>query len=123
MILGTGTDIVEVERIQKAIEKNDHFKLRVFSTVEIAYCEQKINKYESYTGRFAAKEAFFKALGSGWRGKLSFSEVSVENNELGKPSIFLSGETANAVEGSAVIHVSISHTKDFATAIVIIEKP
>ena len=59
-----GTDIVEVERIKKAIERTEKFKINVFSTKEIEYCENKKNKYESYAGKFAAKEAYFKAKGT-----------------------------------------------------------
>ena len=124
MISGTGIDIVEVERIRESIEKNERFKSLVFSALEIQYCEKQGHPYQSYAARFAAKEAFFKALGSGWRGKMAFNEVSVTNDQWGKPSIRLSGEAAERVEaqGNTLIHVTLSHTKAYATAMVIIEK-
>lgn len=123
MIKGTGIDIVEVVRIKKAIQKSEHFKQFVFAPLEIAYCEAKGNSFESFAGRFAAKEAFFKALGTGWHDNTAFNEVVVSNDALGKPFIKLIGETEKILEGrQAKIHLSISHTKDYATAMVIIEE-
>ena len=125
MISGTGIDLVEVDRIRESIEKNERFKHLVFSAEEIQYCEKQANPYQSYAGRFAAKEALFKALGTGWRGNLAFNEVSVVNDHWGKPLLQLLGDTHKTVEalGSPILHVSISHTRSYATAIVIIEKP
>ena len=122
MILGVGTDIIEVERVRKAIEK-DALKEKVFSKREIEYCAQE--KFaQSYAARAAAKEAFFKALGTGWRDKMNINEVEILNNELGKPFIELSGETLKVFEqkGGGTIHVSLSHIKEHAVAVVIIEK-
>jgi holo-[acyl-carrier protein] synthase len=122
MIIGLGTDIAEVHRIAKSIE-NISFKERVFSKSEIAYCDTKVNKEESYTARFAAKEAFFKALGTGWRGGMSFNEVEVWNDELGKPTLNILGETAKIIKERNIktIHVSLSHIKNVAMATVILE--
>lgn len=123
MISGTGIDIVEVERIRTSIEKNVRFKSLVFSADEIAYCEQQGSPYENFAGRFAAKEAFFKALGTGWRGNMAFHEVSILNDELGKPAIRLYGKTQAEVaeRGNLQLHVSISHTTAYATAMVVVE--
>jgi len=122
MILGLGTDIAEVQRILKSIENNS-FKERVFSKTEIIYCESKINKAEHYAARFAAKEAFFKALGTGWRDGMAFNEVEVWNNELGKPELNIVGATAEKIKEKSIskIHISLSHTKDMAMAVVILE--
>jgi holo-[acyl-carrier protein] synthase len=122
MIIGLGTDIAEVPRIAKSIE-NISFKEKVFSKAEIAYCETKVNKEESYTARFAAKEAFFKALGTGWRGGMSFNEVEVWNDELGKPTLNILGNTAEIVKerNIRIIHVSLSHIKNVAMATVVLE--
>lgn len=122
MIIGIGTDIAEVARISKSIEKNG-FREKVFSTAEINYCEQKVNKGESYAARFAAKEAFFKALGTGWRGGMSFNEVEVLNDELGKPSLNILGKTAEIIKDNniKIIHVSLSHIKEVAMATVVLE--
>lgn len=122
MIIGIGTDIAEVHRIAKSIE-NAAFREKVFSQAEIAYCESKANKAESYTARFAAKEAFFKSLGTGWRGGMLFSEVEVWNDELGKPELKIIGTTAALIreKNIKIIHVSLSHIKDIAVATVVLE--
>lgn len=122
MILGIGTDIAEVARIAKSAT-DTRFRERVFSPYEITYCESKANKGESYAARFAAKEAFFKAIGTGWRGGLSFNEVEVQNDELGKPSLHLLGETALVASEKNIktIHLSLSHTKELAVAMVVLE--
>lgn len=123
MIKGTGIDIVEVDRIKRSLEKNDGFKKKVFSQQEIDYCEGRGNKFESYAGKFAAKEAFFKALGTGWSGKMNFYEVVVQNDVQGKPEIILKGEALKHLKHNpAALHVSVSHTKNYATALVIIEE-
>ncbi len=122
MIIGIGTDIAEVARIAKSIE-NKSFKGKVFSKNEITYCEAKANKAESFAARFAAKEAFFKALGTGWRGGMAFNEVEVLNDELGKPTLNVFGKTFEIIEEKKIktIHVSLSHTKETAIAMVILE--
>jgi len=122
MIAGIGTDIIQVERIKRAIEK-ETLKLKVFSAREIEYCD-KDKSGESYAARAAGKEAFFKALGTGWRDKMGISEVEILNDELGKPFIELSGETLKVFErkGGGRIHISLSHTKENAVAFVIIEQ-
>ncbi len=122
MIIGIGTDIVEVLRISKSIE-NEAFKIKVFSKNEIAYCETKVNKAESYAARFAAKEAFLKALGTGLRGDIALNQIEVFNNQLGKPSIQLIGKSAQFFVDKKIntIHLSLSHTKQMALAMVILE--
>jgi holo-[acyl-carrier protein] synthase len=122
MIIGIGTDIAEVPRIAKSIE-NISFKEKVFSKIEIAYCETKVNKAESFAARFAAKEAFFKSLGTGWRGGMAFNEVEVVNDELLKPSINILGQTEELIKEKniRIIHVSLSHIKDVAMATVVLE--
>src|SRR6218665_3174104 len=114
MTFGIGTDIIELERIKKAILKEE-FKLKLYSEREIAYCEAN-RRAESYAARFAGKEAFFKALGTGWRDGLILTEVEILNDELGKPYIELSGKTKEIVEAKGVqqIHISLSHSKENA---------
>jgi len=123
MIAGLGVDIVEVERIEEKIRKENGFRELVFSDNEIAYCENKTNKFEHYAGRFAAKEAFFKALGTGWLNGTAFNEVEIVNNELGKPGIVLLAGTATTINSMnfSNILVSLTHTKKMASAVVIIE--
>ena len=122
MIIGLGTDIAEVARIAKSIE-NTVFREKIFSKTEIAYCETKTNKAENYAARFAAKESFFKALGTGWRGMMAFNEVEVVNDELGKPTLNLLGEARKVLieRNIKTIHISLSHTKEMAMATVILD--
>ena len=122
MIAGIGTDIIEVARVKNALEKSE-LKTKVFSIREMDYCDK--DKFaQSYAARAAAKEAFFKALGTGWRDKMNINEVEILNDELGKPFIELSGETLKVFEqkGGGTIHVSLSHIKEHAVAFVIIEQ-
>lgn len=120
MIAGIGTDIVETDRIARAIEKEQGFREMVFSANEILYCETKTNKYQHYAARFAAKEAFFKALGTGWKNDTAFHEVEIINTENGKPELNLLGTTADTI-GSVHALVSLSHIKSAAIAIVILQ--
>lgn len=124
MIEGVGIDMIETERIAEKISKEQGFRELVFSRNEIAYCEKKTNQFEHYAARFAAKEAFFKALGSGWINGTAFHEIEILNEQNGKPEIFLSGETKKTIEQFEIkkISVSLSHLKSIASAVVVIEK-
>jgi len=124
MLAGLGTDLMEVERIAEKINKESGFREMVFSKTEIAYCESKTNKFEHYAARFAAKEAFFKALGTGWLKGTHFNEVEITNDESGKPALVLLDETKKTLSplGIRKILVSLSHLKEIASAVVIIEK-
>ncbi len=115
--VGIGNDIVEIERISKAIEKNG-FKERVFTLKEIAQIEEKGNKVESYAGRFSAKEAISKALGTGVRG-FNLVDIEILNNSLGKPEVTLKGNLENKND-KFIVDISISHCKEYATAVAII---
>jgi holo-[acyl-carrier protein] synthase len=124
MIKGAGIDIVEVARIAQSLGKDERFSKLVFAEEEVAYCEKQGKKNESYAGRFAAKEAFLKALGTGWRGELQFHDLVFMNDELGKPYLVLKGKSKEVLQAfeHCIFHVSISHTSHFATAMVIIEE-
>lgn len=124
MIDGVGIDMIEVERIKHNIEKDAGFKELIFSGNEIVYCESQANKFEHFAARFAAKEAFFKALGTGWHEGTNFNEIEIIHTENGKPEIKLLGETQNTLLALGIlkISVSLSHLKMLATAVVIIEK-
>ena len=124
MLAGLGTDIIEVERIAAKIIKESGFRELVFSENEIAYCESKTGKFEHYAARFAAKEAFFKALGTGWLEGTYFNEIEIVHDSYGKPEIVLLGQTQKTLSAWGInkILVSLSHVKTMATAVVIIEK-
>ncbi len=123
MIIGVGTDIIEVDRIERLLSKQKKFKERIFTPGEIEYCEHKINKAQNYAARFAVKEALLKAIGTGWREGVAFKEIEIVNNEKGKPGLILSGTAKTITEKMGVmnIQVSISHLKDLAIGIVILE--
>ena len=123
LIFGTGIDIIEVERVKNQISK-DGFKENIFTKKEIEYCESKKNKAQHYAARYAAKEAFFKAIGTGWRDGMAFIEIEIINNKLGKPDVVLHGKTKKFSESNLIrnIHVSLSHIKNLVTAIITLEK-
>ena len=124
IIFGIGTDIVDISRIKKLFNKNKKIKKRIFSEKEIKYCESKTNKISSYSKRFAAKEAFAKALGTGISKGISFNEISVNNNKNGAPFIELLGKTKtifkNSTNKKKNIYLSLSDEKKYALAMVII---
>jgi holo-[acyl-carrier protein] synthase len=124
MTSSVGIDMIEVERVAEKINRESGFRELVFSKTEITYCESKKNKFERYAARFAAKEAFFKALGTGWTDNTQFNEVEIINNKEGKPEIHLLGSTLETINtmGIKKILVSLSHIKTIASAVVIIEK-
>lgn len=123
MIKGMGIDIIDVARIKKMVEKGSGFVKKVFTETEIRYCGSKYRPEVHYAGRFAAKEAFLKAMGTGLRGAIAWTNISVENNELGKPGIILTGKTLEYFKKNKfqTMMVSISHTREYAAAVVIIE--
>lgn len=123
MIVGIGTDIVEVHRIKSAIENlGEKFKNKMFTQKEIDYCEQfKLRKYSHYAARFAAKEAFSKAIGTGFARGFNFKEVSVNNDESGKPEILLDGDM-KIKYCDYNIKLSLSHSDTNAIAYIIMEK-
>jgi holo-[acyl-carrier protein] synthase len=119
MILGLGTDIVEISRIKKAIERTPTFLAKVYTEKEIEYISQKKNPYPSYAGRFAAKEAIAKAFGTGVR-EFSLLDIEILNDELGKPVVSLFGKIGEKYKGK--LNLSISHSREYATATAILEK-
>lgn len=124
MIIGTGIDMIEVERVSVKVAKNNGFKEKVFSSSEINYCEMMVNTAQHYAARFAAKEAFLKAAGGGLALGYDLNEIEVLNDEAGKPQFNLKGNfklLANQ-HGWNKIHVSLSHVQAMACAVVIIEQ-
>lgn len=122
MIIGIGTDIIEINRIKEALQTNIKLSERLFTSDELDYCQRKSNSFESFAARFAAKEALTKALGTGFRD-YSWVDIEVIRDELGKPGILLRGTALAKAEELGVknIHLSLSHGKDYATAMVVLE--
>jgi holo-[acyl-carrier protein] synthase len=124
LIVGLGVDIAEVGRVKAAIERHGKtFLRRVYTAREVEYCEGFKNKFERYAGRFAAKEAAMKALGTGWRRGVRWVDVEVVRESSGRPTMALSGEAGKIAEGLGVrrIALSITHTETQALAQVIFE--
>jgi holo-[acyl-carrier protein] synthase len=127
-IVGIGVDIIEVERVQRALTRpltGTRFRQRVFTETEIAYCESRGRpRYQSYAARFAAKEAVMKAMGTGWNRNVGWSEIEVVRKRGHAPAIMLHGKTARFARGCDVarIHLSISHTATLAIAYAIAER-
>lgn len=125
MILGTGTDLCEVDRIREAAERyGDRFLDRIYTASERTYVERKANKWERYAARFAAKEAGMKALGTGWRRGVRWQDFEVSNLPSGRPTLRLHGVAREIAEtqGVARIHLSLTHTAQMALAIAIFEE-
>tara|TARA_B100001013_G_scaffold158273_1_gene94407 strand:- start:64 stop:453 length:390 start_codon:yes stop_codon:yes gene_type:complete len=127
-ILGTGIDIVENYRLKKLLlKKKSNFKNKIFTNNEIAYCEKKSNFTNCYSKRFAAKEAFVKALGTGFRKNINFKDIEVVKNHYGKPYLLINKKIINKIKTSFKvkkfnIFLSISDENKYAIASVIISK-
>jgi len=115
MIVGVGMDIIEVSRVREAVEKNPRFIERIFTEREIRYSLAKKNKYQHLAARFAAKEAFFKALGK----RISWAEVEIINQVSGKPELVIHSNESFSFNRALV---SLVHLKEYAAAIVTLEK-
>ena len=127
-ILGTGIDIVENYRLKKLLlKKKSNFKNKIFTNNEIAYCEKKSNITNCYSKRFAAKEAFVKALGTGFRKNINFKDIEVLKNHYGKPYLLINKKVINKIKTSFKVKkfnilLSISDENKYAIASVIISK-
>lgn len=124
MILGTGVDLAEVERIRAAIGRyGDRFLARIYTPEEIAYAERKANRFERYAARFAAKEAGMKALGTGWSGGVRWRDFEVVNLPSGRPTLRLHGVARALAEKMGVkgVQLSLTHTASMSLAHVILE--
>ena len=124
MIYGIGTDIIEVGRMERQLSGNKGLRDRLFTLREQQYAEGKVTCFQHFAARFAAKEAFFKALGTGYRFGMAFTEVEVVNDELGKPAFVFHGKVLEYLQKENItqIHLSISHVKEMASALVVIER-
>jgi holo-[acyl-carrier protein] synthase len=118
-IIAHGIDLVDFPRLEQMIERHgQRFLDRIFTVAEQAYASRHRNTVEKYAGRFAAKEAILKLLGTGWRGKIAWTDIEVTNNAAGRPQVRLSGEVKKIADRMKIAHISLSitHTANFAIA-------
>lgn len=114
-----GIDLVDCPRIEKMLQRHsEHFLDRVFTKAEQKQADEVKNRIERLAGRFASKEAVLKLLGTGWRGKIAWTDIEIINNPLGQPQVTLSGEVKKIASklGVGEISLSISHTANFVMA-------
>ena len=124
MIVGLGTDVAEVRRIQRSLDQyGSRFTHRVYTDAERSYASRKANPAQRFAARFAAKEAGMKAIGTGWRRGVTWKDFEVINEPSGRPSLRLSGVALEIAKhlGAGRISVSLTHTAEFAFAVVILE--
>lgn len=125
MIYGTGVDIVRIARIEKVVKRwGDRFLNRVFTNAERDFCFQKISPYSAFALRFAAKEAFSKALGTGMKKGIAWRDIEVFHYSGGRPGLKISGKSLALCEKEGIksIHVSLSDEEEYGIATVILEK-
>ncbi len=118
-IVAHGIDLVDCPRIEEMVKRHgERFVDRVFTTVEQAYAEANKNTIEKLAGRFAAKEAVLKLMGTGWRGKIAWTDIEIVNDSSGRPEVTLDGEVKKIADGLGIKHISVSitHTANFAIA-------
>jgi len=117
-----GIDIIEIKRIERLISANEGFIKKIFTEKELEYCTPKKNKYQHFAARFATKEAMFKALGTGWRGKMKWTDIELLNDERGKPYLNFYGSVKELVDEKNInsASVSLSHCNDYAIAQVLL---
>jgi len=118
-IVAHGIDLVDCPRIEQMMQRHgERFIKRVFTAAEQAYAEANKNEIEKLAGRFAAKEAILKLMGTGWRGKIAWTDIEIINNAVGQPEVTLCGEVKKIAENLGIKHISVSitHTANFAIA-------
>jgi holo-[acyl-carrier protein] synthase len=125
VIVSIGIDIIEIGRVREVLERTPRFRERVFTERERAYCDSRgAVAAQHYAARFAAKEAAFKALGTGWRGNLGWHDIEVTSKESGEPVLQLHRRARELFDASGATHthLSLSHTSEHAVAQVIFER-
>lgn len=124
MVLGLGTDLIEIERIQQSLDRfGERFTRKIFTEGEIAYCERKKHSAESFASRFAAKEAAAKALGTGISRGIQWKEIEVRRAPGERPTLHLTGRAAERAASMGVrnLQLSLTHSRDVAMAVVVAE--
>ena len=121
MVVGLGIDIIEIARIKKSIDEyGSLFLNKVFTDDEITYCNNKFNRYQHFAARFAAKEAVYKAIASGWKEGLRWKDIEIENEPSGMPKVKPSGKLKSFLTANKELKISISHSDNYVTCVAII---
>ena len=126
IIYGLGLDLVNINRLKTIIKKNKNFQKKIFSKSEISFCKKKKNKFYCFAKRFAAKEAFAKSLGTGFRNNLNFKDIEILNDKIGKPYYSKSKKITNIINKRFKIKkydlfLSISDEKNYSVAFTILQ--
>jgi holo-[acyl-carrier protein] synthase len=123
MVIGIGIDIIEIDRIKKSIETyGNKFLSKIYTPIEIDYCNSKANKFQHYAARFAAKEAVYKALATGWQKDLHWQDIEIINQPTGMPIASLKGKLKKFLTNDKDLKISLSHSNNYVTCVAIIYK-
>ena len=123
MIMGVGVDIIEISRIQDSVDKyGDKFLNKIYTKTELEYCLRKSSKYQHLAARFAAKEAVYKALTTGWHEVATWQDIEISNTPNGMPLVTLTGKLKNFLSKDKNLKISISHSRDYVVCMAIVYK-
>lgn len=123
MVIGIGIDIIEIDRIKKSIDRfGERFLNKIFTETEIKYCDSKFNRYQHYAARFAAKEAIYKALATGWKKQANWKSMEIVNDSTGLPYVIIYGKLKEFIQDDKEIKISMSHSDNYVTCVAIIYK-
>jgi len=123
MVIGIGIDIIEIERIKGSVDNyGDNFLNKIYTKKELEYCLSKSNKYQHLAARFAAKEAVYKALATGWHKEVSWQNIEVSNLPNGMPIVKLTGKLQSFLSKDKSLRISMSHSRDYVACVAIIYK-
>jgi holo-[acyl-carrier protein] synthase len=123
MVLGIGIDIIEIERIKQSVDKfGESFLNKIYTQKEIDYCLSKFNKYQHLAARFAAKEAIYKAMASGWGKEITWKSIEITNEVNGMPIVSFNGDLKNFISDDKEIKISLSHSDNYVAAVAIVYK-
>jgi holo-[acyl-carrier protein] synthase len=123
MIIGIGIDIIEIDRIKKSVDTfGEHFLNKVYTKSELDYCLAKYNKYQHLAARFAAKEAIYKAVSSGWEKEVTWKNIEIKNESNGLPVVRFLGELSQFIGEDKEVKISLSHSDNYVTAMAIVYK-
>lgn len=123
MIMGVGVDIIEIDRIQDSVDKyGDRFLDKIYTKSELKYCLSKSSKYQHLAARFAAKEAVYKALTTGWHEVATWQDIEISNEPNGMPLVTLKGKLKSYLSTDKSLKISISHSRDYVICMAIVYK-